>query len=183
MTSKWHFTGIKVPPYIIKIDHGEPGKRSRYSDWVHAGRPRGESSSLGRGYPHRFWGPPSLLSNGYWGLKLTTHLQLVPTSRISKYIHSPIRLHAVVLNKLSTGTTLPHLTETKYKEKYTESMHYPFWLSELSLKWINNIKSYFILAQIRTHVNTNCCRALFCLMGYFTMISVSQTLQHRKIRR
>jgi hypothetical protein len=47
------------------------------------------SSSCG---PDRFWGPPSLLSNGYRrlfprgysgrGLKLTTHLQLVPSSRM-----------------------------------------------------------------------------------------------------
>jgi hypothetical protein len=34
--------------------------------------------------PDRLWGPPSLLSNGYWelfplrGVKLTTHLHLVP---------------------------------------------------------------------------------------------------------
>jgi hypothetical protein len=35
--------------------------------------------------PDRLWGPPNLLSNGYWGLffpgvKLTAHLQLVPRS-------------------------------------------------------------------------------------------------------
>jgi hypothetical protein len=28
---------------------------------------------------------------------------------VGLYIHSPIRLHGVVLNKLSTGTTLPSL--------------------------------------------------------------------------
>jgi hypothetical protein len=38
----------------------------------------------------------------------TTHLQLVPRSRKCGSIHPlPIRLHGVVLNSLSTGTTLP----------------------------------------------------------------------------
>jgi hypothetical protein len=45
----------------------------------------------------RLWGPPILLSNGYWGLfpqgysgrgvKLSTHLQLNPTSRKCGSIH------------------------------------------------------------------------------------------------
>jgi hypothetical protein len=35
------------------------------------------------------------------------------------YIHSPIRLHGVVLNKLSTGTTLPF---TFYIMEYTLSI-------------------------------------------------------------
>jgi hypothetical protein len=66
----------------------------------------------------RLWGPHNFLSNGYWGLfprgqsgrdvKLTTHLQLVPRSRkVDLYIHSPLRLHGVVLKLLSTGTSLP----------------------------------------------------------------------------
>jgi hypothetical protein len=47
--------------------------------------------------PDRLWGSPTLLSNGYrllflrgqsgWGVKLTTHLQLVPRSRKCGSIH------------------------------------------------------------------------------------------------
>jgi hypothetical protein len=54
-------------------------------------------------------GPPSLLSRGYWGLflwgvsrwgvKLTTHLQLMSGQEyVDLYIHSPMRLHGIVLN-------------------------------------------------------------------------------------
>jgi hypothetical protein len=40
-------------------------------------------------------------------MKLTTHLQLVPKSRrCGLYIHSPIRLHGMVPNQLSTETSL-----------------------------------------------------------------------------
>jgi hypothetical protein len=42
-----------------------------------------------------------------WGVKLTTHLHLVPRSiKVELWLHSPIRLHGVVLHKLSTRTTL-----------------------------------------------------------------------------
>jgi hypothetical protein len=48
----------------------------------------------------RLWDPPSLLSNGYqglllwgysgWGVKLTTHLHLIPRSEcVEAYIHAP----------------------------------------------------------------------------------------------
>jgi hypothetical protein len=51
----------------------EPGQRSRYSDWLRAGWPRGRCFIPGRGKiffssvrcQGRFWGSPSLLSNGY----------------------------------------------------------------------------------------------------------------------
>jgi hypothetical protein len=50
---------------------------------------------------YRFWGPPNLLSDGYQGLfprgysgqgvKLTTHLSLVPRSRmVELYLQTPI---------------------------------------------------------------------------------------------
>jgi hypothetical protein len=52
--------------------------------------------------PDRLCGPPSLLSNGYCGalslgVKLTTHLRLVPRSRmVELHLHPPIRVHDVV---------------------------------------------------------------------------------------
>jgi hypothetical protein len=60
--------------------------------------------------PDRLWVSPNLLSNGYRGrfpreqsgrsVKLTTHLHLVPRSRmVAVYLHSPVCLHG-------TGTTL-----------------------------------------------------------------------------
>jgi hypothetical protein len=61
----------------------------------------GRSSNPGSGVelfstpqrPDRLWGPPSR------GVKLTTHLHLVPRSRIAeKYLHSPIHFHGVLLN-------------------------------------------------------------------------------------
>jgi hypothetical protein len=66
--------------------------------------------------PDPLWGPPSLLSNGHRrlfprrksgrGVKLTTRLHLVSRSRMTElYLHSPTRLHGMVLNLLSTETT------------------------------------------------------------------------------
>jgi hypothetical protein len=103
--------GVEVNTYVLMSFH------QNYSDWLWAGWPRGQSLSPGKGKifssPHHldwFWGPPSLLSNGYWGfffqeqsswgIKLTTHLQLVQRSKLymDLYIHSPICLYGVVLS-------------------------------------------------------------------------------------
>jgi hypothetical protein len=59
--------------------------------------------------PDCLWGPPSLVSNGYWGLfpqgwsglgtKLTTYLHIVPRSKkMELYLHSLICLSGIVLN-------------------------------------------------------------------------------------
>jgi hypothetical protein len=64
--------------------------------------------------PDQLWGPPSLLSNGHWGwsdlgVKLTTHLHLVPRSRMRGAIH-PVPQYTFMAwysVKKSTGTTLP----------------------------------------------------------------------------
>jgi hypothetical protein len=52
-------------------------------------------------------------------VKLTTHLHLVPRSRIVElYLESPKRFHSMVLNLLNTGITLPSLLS--YKIRYCE---------------------------------------------------------------
>jgi hypothetical protein len=67
-------------------------------------------------------------------VKLTTHLHLVPRSKtVELYLHSLIRLHGVMLNKLSTKTTL------RFK-------HYKRWRNE-----IQRIKLHF-----RAVVSTRC---------------------------
>jgi hypothetical protein len=59
--------------------------------------------------PGQNWDPLSLLSNEHRGLfprgysgrgvKLTTHIHLVPSSRkVELYLHSLLRLHGIVLN-------------------------------------------------------------------------------------
>jgi hypothetical protein len=51
--------------------------------------------------------PASYTMGSSQGVKVTTHFHLVPRSKmVELYLHSPIHLHGVVLNQLSTGTTL-----------------------------------------------------------------------------
>jgi hypothetical protein len=68
ITRRMHSRNI---PFLKKESHC----KSRYSDWLLAGRPRGQSSSPGGVNifnspcrPKRLWVPPNLLSNGYRGL-------------------------------------------------------------------------------------------------------------------
>jgi hypothetical protein len=59
---------------MFPFHFGSRDKRNRYSGWLQAGRPRGTSSSAGRGKivsyprrPDRLWGPPGFLRNGHGG--------------------------------------------------------------------------------------------------------------------
>jgi hypothetical protein len=72
-------------------------------------------------------------------VKLTTHLRLVPRSRmVQLHLHCPIHLHDVVLNSLRTGTTLPFTHE------------------------------YFIWTAWKTPCPTYCCLCILCLENMFT---------------
>jgi hypothetical protein len=89
MVQWWTFLNREMDERV-RNEHGI--QRSRYRDWLWAGRLRSQSSSSGR--VKNFCSPrcpPNHLSNGYRGLfrrglsdqcvKPTTHLQLVPSSR------------------------------------------------------------------------------------------------------
>jgi hypothetical protein len=85
----------------------EPGKLSRYSDRIRARR-SDERSSIPGGdweffsstpWPHRLWGPPSPYLMGIRrsrGVKLNTHLRLVPRSRIHEAI-TPLPQYAFMV--------------------------------------------------------------------------------------
>jgi hypothetical protein len=86
-------------------------------------------------HPDWLWSPPSLLSNGYWGLypqeessrgvKLTTNLHLVLRSRMVEVnLHSLICLHGIVLN---------------YIIKNRDNFTYTFTLTHILPKIINII--------------------------------------------
>jgi hypothetical protein len=67
--------------------------------------------------PERLWGPPSKLCNGCQGFfsgnkraeREAEHSFQSSTDvkKVELYIHFSIRLHGMMLNELSTGTTLP----------------------------------------------------------------------------
>jgi hypothetical protein len=98
----------------LLLRSGELGELSRYSDWLQAGQPRDLSSSPGRSkiFLLSKWSRPTLgptepsiqwvlgaLSPGVKrrDVKLTTHLQLVPRSRlVHLYLRSAIHLHVSV---------------------------------------------------------------------------------------
>jgi hypothetical protein len=65
---------------------------------------RGVSSSPGRSRilssplrPHRLWGPLSVLSSGYPGALSLNVKRQGREENVDLYVHSPIRLHGIVL--------------------------------------------------------------------------------------
>jgi hypothetical protein len=95
----------------------------------------------------RLCGPPSLLSNGYRGSLVKREGREADHSppasaevkkNVNLYSHSPIRLHGVVLNYLSTGTTFSYLTVNRVPLTRTN------WLRLLRKK-----RSLFILRIIQ----------------------------------
>jgi hypothetical protein len=118
---------VAVVYFMAYTSLWEPGYRSRYSDWLRAGRRRDRSSSLGRAKNFLFskssrpalgatqlpiqWVPgalsPAVKRSGREADHSTPTSAEVKKMWIYTSTPPPIRLHGVVLNSLSTGTTLP----------------------------------------------------------------------------
>jgi hypothetical protein len=113
---------VKVTYFLKK-----PSWRSRYSCWLRAGWWRGRNSSpsrvknflfskssrpaLGSTQSPMQWVPGALSPRVKRPGREADHSPQArgEVKNVDLYIHSPIRLHGVVLNSLSTGTTLPYL--------------------------------------------------------------------------
>jgi hypothetical protein len=86
------------------------GQRSQYSDWLQDGRPRGRSSSPGRvknSLLHVIQtgsgAHPASYPMGTGGKADHSPLTSADVKKVALYIHSPIRLHGVVLNSDNIG--------------------------------------------------------------------------------
>jgi hypothetical protein len=89
--------------------------------------------------PHQLWGPPSLISIGYRGLpgrkRPVREADHSPPAiaKVKKnmdlYIHSPIRLHGLVLNYLSTGTLFLRLSFFRESQRWFR----PNWIGTRSV--------------------------------------------------
>jgi hypothetical protein len=110
------FVHLGIILILVRVFGYVPGWRNRYSDWLWAGRPRGRSSSPGR--VKIVTSPTVQTGSGvhstsytmgtggsFPGVKRTGHEahRSPPTSaevkkNVDLCIHSPIRLHGVVLN-------------------------------------------------------------------------------------
>jgi hypothetical protein len=119
LTSLFRLSGV-MSEYIVDFLNGSflavtTGQLSRYSEgprvWRRGSIPgRGKRFFFSTQRPERLWGPHpdshSMGTRGAFserqsglGVKLITHLTLVPRSRmVELYLHFPIRLHGVVLN-------------------------------------------------------------------------------------
>jgi hypothetical protein len=58
---------------------------------------------------------------------------------VELYIHSPIRLHGVVLNQLSTGATLPLLKQYFENQLFTSHVEFDVAITHGSSEWSRSL--------------------------------------------
>jgi hypothetical protein len=107
--------------------------------------------------PDRIWGPPSLLSNWYrgrggflgcraagaWSWPLISNY-CRGQENLDLYIHSPISLHGVVLNSLSTGTSLPFFHRSNSpKRLFLSEFSSKIWYHCSSVSWSHEFSLCF----------------------------------------
>jgi hypothetical protein len=111
------------------------------------------------------------------GMKLTTHFHPLPRSRkVDLYIHSPICLHGVVLNLLSTGTT-PFFIEEELEllELYFQPCMISYYGS-LITNCCTLLSERYSLYRMCGDENTGCCQQ-YKLLDYL----LSAVLKHKLI--
>jgi hypothetical protein len=58
---------------------------------------------------------------------------------VDLYIHSPTRLHGVVLNELSTGTTLPYLFRLVARKQIPNTHQWTNWEEVFSMRSVRQL--------------------------------------------
>jgi hypothetical protein len=127
-------------------------------------------------WPDRFWGLPSLLTNGYRGLfpsrysdyavKLTTHHKLVPRSRVH-----------VIMYPLSRMSSWRRASFVKHRDNFTFTFY--LWFNIIHTVFSQNYsKKYKIYDKCRNRVLWNCVnsRSLWLVVKN----SISSNLRFRK---
>jgi hypothetical protein len=110
--------------------------------------------------PDRLWGPPSLLFNGYQGLfqwrqsgrsvKLTTHLHLVPGSRMRGNIPPLLQRTCMAWcsvkseGQLYLFTFLPSLGNRSLSSLYLKRATTLLWFAVIDLFWYFTFFQYFL---------------------------------------